>query len=311
MLDLYKLQIFAVVVQEGSFSAAAERLYMTQSAISQHIKDLESSLGQTLFQRGWRGVKPTAQGEILADYARQIFALVAQAETALTNAQRLTSGKVSIGTTPGIAVYLAPDWVELFRARYPQLSVTLQTGVTAQIVADVLAHHLDIGMIEGELDAFHQARLEYRVLQEVEQVVVVGQKHAFWTAESLQLTDLHRKWFIMRQPNSQTRIWLERTLKQHHVEPAVGAEFDNLESIKRSVMTGTCLTILPPYTIQNEIAQNMLRAVPIEGRPLRRSLKLIWDREVHFSPITRAFLEEISSLYPALEALLKTEHGIA
>jgi DNA-binding transcriptional LysR family regulator len=117
MLDLYKLQIFSVVVQEGSFSAAAERLYMTQSAVSQHIKELEASLGRQLFQRGWRGVRLTSHGEILNRYTGEIFALVTKAESALTDIEHLTSGRVSIGATPGIGIYLAPDWVQYFRAR--------------------------------------------------------------------------------------------------------------------------------------------------------------------------------------------------
>src|SRR5512145_430713 len=149
MLDLYKLQIFAVVVQEGSFSRAAEHLYVTQSAVSQHIKELEAGLGTTLFQRGPRGVKLTHPGEILYGYTRDIFALVAQAETALTDVEHLTSGRVSLGATPGIGVYLAPDWVQQFRAQYLQITVSLQTDITPHIVADVLGHRLDIGFIEG------------------------------------------------------------------------------------------------------------------------------------------------------------------
>src|SRR5690606_28687466 len=122
MLDLYKLQIFSMVVREGSFSAAAERLYMTQSAVSQHIKDLETSLGRRLFQRGWRGVKLTSHGEILNRYTAEIFDLVTRAERALIDIDHLTTGRVNLGATPGIGIYLAPDWVQDFRSRYPQLS---------------------------------------------------------------------------------------------------------------------------------------------------------------------------------------------
>ncbi|MBL8120019.1 MAG: LysR family transcriptional regulator, partial [Anaerolineae bacterium] len=134
MLDLYKLHIFSVVAETGSFSAAAERLYMTQPAVSQHIKELEGGLGRTLFQRGWRGVKLTAHGEILQRYTGEIFALVAEAERALTDVEQLSSGRVRVGATPGVGVYLAPEWVQQFRSRYPQLTVALQTGVTASIV---------------------------------------------------------------------------------------------------------------------------------------------------------------------------------
>ncbi|MFN8373678.1 MAG: LysR family transcriptional regulator [Anaerolineae bacterium] len=305
MLDLYKLQIFSVVVQEGSFSAAAERLYITQSAVSQHIKELEASLGRQLFQRGWRGVKLTPHGEILSRYAGEIFALVAQAENALTDIDRLSSGRVSIGATLGVGIYLAPDWVQHFRARYPQLTVALQTGVTSTIVNDVLGQRLDIGFIEGELDEHPPARLSSLVLEQIEQKVVVGFKHPFWDYDSLRIEDLRQKSLIVREENSQSRIWLERILHQHHIEPMIGAEFDNLESMKRAVSIGMCLAVLPPYVVQTEVDQHLLRMIPIEGKPFSRSLKLIWDTNVHFSPITRAFLGELSQRYSALRGLLQ------
>ncbi|MBE2269386.1 MAG: LysR family transcriptional regulator [Anaerolinea sp.] len=298
MIDLHRLHIFHTVAHEGSFSAAAERLFITQSAVSQHIKELEASLGQTLFERGWRGVSLTSSGEVLADYARQVFALIAEAETALTNVQALASGKVSIGATPGVGVYLAPLWVQQFRARYPKLTVSLSTGITSQIAADVLAHRIDLGVVEGELDEPLPARLAYIVLDRVEQQVVVGFKHPLWNESRVRVDDLSKFSFITRQPHSQSRVWLERTLKRHGIEPTVGAEFDNLESIKRAVAVGMCVAVLPPYVVQHELEQNLLHAIPVEGSPFVRELKLIWDRELRFTPITRAFVDYLNTQYP-------------
>jgi LysR family transcriptional regulator, low CO2-responsive transcriptional regulator len=304
LLDLYKLQIFAVVVQEGSFSAAAERLYITQSAVSQHMKELELTLGRQLFHRGWRGVKLTAQGEVLYRYTRDIFSLVTEAENALTDVAQLTEGKVRLGATPGIATYLAPEWVNRFRARYPQLSAALNTGVTSQIVHDVLSQRIDIGLIEGELDSSLPARLGWLELREIEQKVVVGFRHPWWDRDSVALAELHHQPFIMRPPNSQSRIWLDRELRQHGVEPQINAEFDNLEAIKRTVATGACLAILPDYVITSEASQGVLRSIALEGGLLKRTLKLVWDKEFFFPPITRAFLDMLNEDYPAL-ALLK------
>lgn len=303
MLDLYKLQIFSMVVQEGSFSAAAERLFMTQSAVSQHIKELEASLGRQLFQRGWRGVRLTHHGEVLNCYTSEIFALVARAESALTDVEHLSSGRVSIGVTPGIGVYLAPDWVQHFRAHYPQLTVALQTGITSEIVSLVLGQRLDMGFIEGELSDPLPARLSALVLEEVEQQVIVGFKHPYWERERLHIDDLKQQSMIVREANSQSRIWLEDTLHHHGVEPVIGAEFDNLESIKRAVSLGMCLAILPPYVVQAEVEQRLLHTIPVENKPFTRSLKLIWDSNAHFSPIASAFLLELSQRYPSLGTL--------
>ena len=96
MLNLYKLEIFAIAAQTGSFSAAAERLLMTQPAVSQHIQDLEASLGAKLFARGRRGVTLTPAGETLHRYTQEILRLLAEAENAVTDVQNLASGQVRV-----------------------------------------------------------------------------------------------------------------------------------------------------------------------------------------------------------------------
>lgn len=307
MIDLYKLKIFWVVVGAGSFSNAAEQLYITQSAVSQHIKDLEASLGETLFERGWRGVTLTAYGETLARYARDIFALVAQAERELINVTRLSSGKVSIGVTPVIGIYRAPEWVQRFRARYPQLTVTMQTGSPTQIGHDVLTGRLDFGLIEGDIDESHTAKLKSLTLEHIEHQAVIGVKHALWNQSrepDLALDTLREYSLILPEPHSPSRLWLEQTLRQHGIDPKVGAEFDNLESMKRVVMGGMCLAILPPYVVQDELAHDRLRAVKIEGDPFVQALRLIYTDSQSFSPLTRAFLSELTQFYPFVQTLL-------
>ncbi|MBI1257893.1 MAG: LysR family transcriptional regulator [Chloroflexi bacterium] len=300
MLDLYKLKMFVTVAQQGSFSAAAERLYITQSAVSQHVKALENHFGRPLFQRGRRGVKLTPSGETLLRYAQEIFTLIDQAETALIDVENLSQGRLSIGATPGISIYLVPDWVQRFRAHYPQLSVSLKTGVTAQIVADVLSQQIDLGFVEGELEDFKPDRLNIIPLQEVEQMVIVGFKHPWWDKAAVQIEDLDRQSFIVRPPDSQSRIWLDQALRHSGVEPVIGAEFDNLESIKRAVIAGSCLTILPKYVVQNEADLGLLHVLPLVDQPLKRVLKLISLRDVAFSALEQAFLTVLSQDYTSL-----------
>lgn len=304
MIDLHKLHVFDTVVQTSRFSTAAERLYITQSAVSQHIKELEASLGQQLFVRGRRGVVLTAQGELLAEYSQKVFALISQAETVLTDVNRLASGKISIGATPGVGIYLLPDWVQRFRTKYPQFTVALQTGVTSQIVNDVMAHRLDIGIVEGDLDGQHPDKINSQILEEVEQLVVIGFRHPFWNKEQINLADLNQQSFIMRQQGSQSRAWLEHTLSANGVTPIIGAEFDNLESIKRTVSAGPCLTILPSYVVESEFEQHQLQLLHVAGKPLVRQLKLIWAARTSFSPVTRAFLNELTSGYATLHTVL-------
>src|SRR5688572_17053691 len=177
MLSLYKLEIFAAVVHSGSFSAAAQRLYMTQPAVSQHIQDLEISLGTSLFVRGRRGVSLTSQGEKLYDYTQRILLLVAEAESEVTHVENLESGQITIGATPGVSVYLLPDWLQGFRTTYPKLNVSLETAVTTENIVGVMEHKLDIAIVEGELEKIQRKGLGSLTIRPVNMLVVVGADH--------------------------------------------------------------------------------------------------------------------------------------
>ncbi len=310
MLNLYKLEIFSIVGEVGSFSGAAERLLMSQSGVSQHIQDLEAALGTQLFERGRRGVTLTAAGKTLFDYTRAIFKLVAEAESAVATIDKLSSGQLTIAATPGLSVYRFPDWLQDFRSRHPKVVVSLQTMVTAQVVAtilnpNILNYRQDIGFIEGELNESRPSNLGTLVLEQVSQFVIVGNKHPWATKKQMEIGSLNGCSFVMRQANSQSRIWLEQMLWEQGVHAQVVAEFDNIESIKRTVMASdSYLTILPAYAVQHEQQLNLLSIVALQGDPLQRTVRLVWDKEVVFSPLVRAFLSYLASIFPLVRTLL-------
>lgn len=303
MLNLYKLDIFAQVVAAGSFSGAADRLLMSQSGVSQHVQDLEHALGVALFVRGPRGVRLTPAGSKLYDYAGRILALAAEAEAELTDVAQLTEGRLLVGATPGVGVYVLAEWVQSFRGRYPNLTILLHTDITPRIVAGLLAQQVDLGFVEGELSDAATAQLHTITLEQVDQLVVVGRKHPFWERADVTLAELDGQTFVMRQRESQTRIWLDAELAAHGVIPRIGAEFDNVESIKRAVMASTSLTILPSYAVREENAVGLMRCLPIADYRLQRALKLVWDRRRAWSPVARALVQHLSARFPALAHL--------
>ncbi|WP_299645318.1 LysR family transcriptional regulator [uncultured Chloroflexus sp.] len=296
MLDLYKLDIFTRVVAAGSLSKAAEQLHMTQSGVSQHIRALEDALGTELFARGRRGVELTAAGQRLLSYCESIFRLVAEAELAVTDVAGLRAGQLTIGVTPGVSAYLLPEWVQMFGQRYPNLAVSTQTGTTPAIVAELRSGTLDLGAIEGELDNA-DTDLQQHPLREFDQYVIVGRRHPWWGRDEVQLSELAGQPMVMRQSSSQTRAWLDQALREQSLTPRVIAEFDNLESIKRMVMIGTGLTILPLYTITAEQEVGALHPIPISGRPLRRTLRLLWRAARPLSPVAYAFRQMLVAHY--------------
>lgn len=304
MLSLYKLEIFAAVVQNGSFSAAAQQLYMSQPAVSQHIQDLEASLGTRLFERGRRGVTLTTAGETLHSYTEDILRLMAQAQANVTDVDNLAEGQITLGATPGVSVYMLPDWMRQFRERYPHLTIALQTAVTHDIVGDVLGGRLDVGFVEGELGEVRAEGLGRLDLCEIDWYVVVAQGHDWCGREDVLMHDLDGQPMIMRQPHSRTRVWVDAIFAEHAVKPRVVAEFDHPESIKQAVLSGMGLTILPDYALHRESDERRLHMLPIRDVPLKRALKLIYRENRPFSPVTRAFLALLTETFSDLATLL-------
>jgi LysR family transcriptional regulator, low CO2-responsive transcriptional regulator len=292
MISLNKLEIFATVARVGSFSAAAEQLLMTQPAVSQHIHDLEASLGTRLFERGRRGVTLTPAGSTLSQYADAIFKLVAEAENAVTNVEQLAAGQLSVGATPGVSGYLLPEAIQEFHARFPKLNVLVQTDTTPHIVAGLQAGSLQLGLVEGELNGYDASsgKLVVHELQVVDQLVVVGSRHPWWGRSEVSLTELTGQTLVTRQRTSQSRIWLDGILQQHALYPRIGAEFDNMESIKRTVANGVSVAILPGYAIDPEVESGRLWALCVAGEPLQRTLKLVWSADHAPGPVAQAFL---------------------
>lgn len=295
MLSLYKLEIFATVVQAGSFSAASERLLMTQPAVSQHIQSLEASLGTVLFSRGRRGVSLTTSGQTLYEYTLNILRLVAEAEGAVTQVENLETGQIQIGATPGINAYIVPDWIQSFRQYLPNLSITLKSAITTDIIDDITARTIELGFVEGELEGIMHESLGRIDLAPIQLHVVVGREHAWHERGSVVMDDLNQEAFVSRQVHSRTRVWLDAVFRQHGIAPKIVAEFDSPESIKQAVISGMGFAVLPEYAIQRELEAGHLCAVGIRDVALTRNLKLLWDRRMPFSPIARAFLGHLTT----------------
>lgn len=304
MLDLYRLHIFVTAAREGSFNRAGQRLGMSASGVSQHMQKLEAELGQKLFKRSPRGVTLTEAGQILHAHSVRLLEMSSETKSSLALKDDTPSSEVTIGATPGVSVYLMPEWIQSFRRNHPNTTVHLQTGTTSQVVASLLKGECDVVFVEGDVDELN-SKYGKLVLDHVEQFVVVGPHHAWWGRTSVRIDDLNGQSFIVRQPRSHTRQWLEQTLLQHGVRPVISAEFDNPESIKRAVANGVCLTVLPYYAVQQEVGLGLLHAIPLEGQPLMRRLLLLWPLEHRLPRHARSFVFHLADRYPSIGRLPK------
>jgi DNA-binding transcriptional LysR family regulator len=313
MLSLYKLEIFNTVAMEGSFSKAARRLLLSQPAISQHVRDLEASLHSQLFNRGTQGVTLTPAGEVLLDYTRCILKMLAEAESALLSLGEHGRVQVSIGATPGAAVYLLPGWVREFYQRFQGAGASLHTDITNRIVADIRSQKLDIGFVEGEFKP--EPPIRSLALQEIRLFVVVPAGHPWSSEEEISVQALEGQPFITRDRGSQTRSWIDQLFEKSGIRPPLIAEFDNPEAIKQAVASGLGITILPEWAINggkqgNTRNEGEVHALRLKDFEMVRTLKLVWNENAPLQPVTRAFLSFLAEQYPVLGAFIAANDGV-
>jgi DNA-binding transcriptional LysR family regulator len=303
MLNLHKLDLFLVVARTGNLSRAAEALFLTQAAVSQHVRGLEQQLGTPLFNRQARGVTLTEAGRVLLQYAQQISALAAEAERAVTALGTAPAGTLQIGVTPAAAAHLIPQWLAGFQARHEGVKVALHTRTTPVLVADVLAGRLDLAVVEGEISG--HVRLHVVELQDAELCVALDAGHPWRERNRVSIRELVSQRLIARPPDSQTRIWMDDLFRRFGLTPHVVAEFDDPQAIINAVASGMGISILPACMVQPRIAEGDLASISLQEFPvLRRPLKLIWRGDDSVNPITQAFIADLSGRFPHLQAAI-------
>src|SRR5690606_18128051 len=141
--------IFLRVLEHGSFSAAAQKLYMSQPSVSTQVKKLEASMGATLVDRSGARIRPTAEGEALAQYARRLLLLTEEAVAAVEQIQGLRAGRLRVGGTTTVGTYLLPGLTARFREEFPGVEFDLFVGNSGQVEAALLEGEIGLAVVAG------------------------------------------------------------------------------------------------------------------------------------------------------------------
>src|SRR5687768_14591784 len=147
-LNFSQLAAFRAVADAGSVGRGAEKLLVSQPAVSKHIRQLERTLGVALFDRTPKGVRATAAGELLADYARRIFALADEAEQAVADLRGLRSGRLAIAASPTLATYFLPELLVKFRRKFPKVTVAVEVENSAVLQRRLVDGEVELGFSE-------------------------------------------------------------------------------------------------------------------------------------------------------------------
>lgn len=263
-MDFVYLQTFCAVAKWGNFTRAAEALGYAQPSITMQIQKLEEQYGAVLFERYGRRMRPTQAGEVLLTYAQQILALQAEAKARLSEQQ---TGTLTIGTIETLAAFYLPPVLQTFREMYPGMSIALQSGNEASIVQSVKEGTCDLGLILDHLSQ-DQELISFPVRKE-EFAIITRPDDAYSRLSEMTARDLAQARFILTEEGCTYRALLLETLRRKGIPPQIACEFNSLEAIKQCVLSGLGIAFLPYVTVQEEVAQGKLQAIPfVDGSHL-------------------------------------------
>lgn len=302
-MDLIKLRTFCSIAQKGNFSAVAEDLFMSQSAVSQQIQALERRYGVTLFDRGSKKVTLTDPGRILYDKARKMLELEDEINHELDDLRGLKGGELHVGASTTVGNYLMPFYLGRFKQMYPDIKVSLIVENTRFIEEQLLSGLFALGVVEHEVQNPSLASLP---IERDELVLFVGPDHRWAEGKEVTKEELMQEPFITREPGSGTREVIEQALKRAGVtQLRVALELGNSSAIKTAVEAGLGVSILSRRAVHAQLESRMLKQIHIKGVALERDFFLVTVADRYLSPASeefKAMLEntESSDLLPKI-----------
>ena len=289
-IEFRHLETFCRVADLKSFSKAADDLFLTQPTVSGHILSLEQSLSLRLFDRASREVRLTKSGEVFREYASKLLSLRKNMLNALSEFSRGIRGELSLGSSTIPGEYLLPKLIGDFKKNHPSFVISLKIGDTKEVIQYVLQDQVELGVIGAKLN---HPSLHYEKYEEDQIIVVAPSGHPLTRKKKVDLDELLKEPWIIREEGSGTRIAVERalrrkgrTLKQFNVVMEMGST----SSVKEGVKARLGLAFISGRATEGEIRQGSFSRIDVEGwEPISRQIYIVSHRGRTLSPIGMAF----------------------
>ena len=243
-MHIETLKVFCDLVDLQSFSLAAERNFITQSAVSQQIRALEDKFKRRLLERirGRREVRLTSAGEVFYREAKHVLSAYDELQESLRGLVGKIGGTVKVATVYSVGLHELPEKVREFMTKFPSAKIDLEYSRTTRVVRDVLNGSVELGVV-----AFPEPRRGLTIVPMPSNrlVLICPPDHKFAKRSQIKAKELNGQDFVLFERDVPTRKATDRILKEHGVEVKKVAEFDNIETIKRAVEVGFGLAIVP------------------------------------------------------------------
>lgn len=288
-----QIECFLAVARCGNLSRAAEGLFVTQPTLTARIKSLEDELGDQLFVRTSRGMRLTEAGREFVPFAERCVGSFREGKRHLEELRGASGGRLALGASPGVGTYALPGLLERFGGAYPQVSVSVRTGHSDEILDMVLSEVVQIGLTR---EVSHP-ELESVQLYDDELVLVVDPQHRFTEYGRTTLAEVGEEKIILFDHDSSYYEQTRALFRNAGVSELRTLELDNIEAAKRMVAHRMGVSFLPRTSVVGAVADGDLRIVEVEDSPpLHRTIVALRRRDVPPTASVAAFLEVAAGL---------------
>jgi DNA-binding transcriptional LysR family regulator len=304
MLNVSRLRVLTEVARRGSFSAAAAALSYTQSAVSQQIASLEAETGVTLLERHPRGVRPTTAGKRLVEQAEGILAQLQSAESELAAIAGLRGGQLRLASFPTAGATLMPLAIVDFRARHPDVELTLAEGEPEEIAPRLHAGELDLALLFefGEAQAATGRREDLNsvhLLHDPMYLALPGE-HPLATRDAVRIQDLSGEAWVQTSRSSACARYVVRLCHTAGFEPKVSFESDDYQTVQGLVAAGVGVALIPELALSGARDDIVIKA--LSPRPPIREVLASVPRGARLAPAAPAMLNSLEHAAEGYEA---------
>ena len=287
MVNLDQLRIFRAVAQCRSFTRAAATVHLTQPGISKHIKQMEQYFGVALFDRSGKKVTLTEAGAVLLEATLEIMATIEAAERRIDDLKGLRGGRLRLGSSFPVGVYILPRVLAEFRRRYPAVELALEICLSELVETKLLANELDLGLVSYDA---RDPRLVARPFMSDELVVIVPPGHRWAKKRHVAPRELAGETFVVAAQGAGTRAVVEERLRAQGILLTNVLEFGNLEGAKHAVEAGLGVSVQARSVVQREVAAGSLRAVRLTGMDTRIQFFYARRKNTHLTHAARELI---------------------
>ncbi|HET9363194.1 MAG TPA: LysR family transcriptional regulator [Vicinamibacterales bacterium] len=301
-MDLRQLEIIKAIAESGSFTAAGEKLHVSQSAISRQILLLEDELGEPVFHRIGRRIRITPAGESLLQLSHRVFRDMQDTTSAISDTRESLRGSIGLVGGMTVCLYVFPALLAEVRRLHPNLDMRVTVGSTQRSIALLRSGAGDLGLLTLPIEASDLVSVP---LLEEELLLVTYPSHPLAAKKRIVPADLDKQPFVMFETGSITRRLVEEFFARERITPPIIMETENVEIIKAMVRSGLGISIIPWQAAAADVGTRQLFCSQIAGVSLVRQTGWLYPKMNRLPRAVTEVMRVFERIRPQLEALVR------